>query len=72
MSRDHRLYLEDILEAAHKIEGYVGSTSFEQFSADEMRVDAVIRNLEIICEATKNLPPAPHCEKNILRLSGAK
>jgi len=29
MSRDYRLYLEDILEAAHKIDGYVGNRSFQ-------------------------------------------
>jgi uncharacterized protein with HEPN domain len=31
--------------------------SLQQFNQDEMRTDAVLRNLEIIGEATKNLPP---------------
>ncbi len=56
MSRDYKLYLEDILEAAEKIEKYLEGVSFQQLSADEMRMDAVLRNLEIIGEATKNLP----------------
>lgn len=56
MSRDYKLYLEDILDAAHKIEQYTKGLSFQQFSKDQMRVDAVLRNLEIIGEATKNLP----------------
>ena len=56
MSRDYRLYLEDILEAAQKIENYTEGLSFQQFIQDEMRLDAVLRNLEIIGEATKNLP----------------
>ena len=56
MSRDYRLYLEDILEAAQKIEGYTEGLSFQQFVQDEMRLDAVLRNIEIIGEATKNIP----------------
>jgi len=56
MSRDYRLYLEDILEAAEKIERYLEGVSFQEFSGDSMRVDAVLRNLEIIGEATKNIP----------------
>jgi len=58
MSRDYRLYLEDILEAAQKVENYIEGLTFQQFTKDEMRLDAVLRNLEIIGEATKNLPPA--------------
>ena len=57
MSRDYSLYLEDILDASGKIENYVKDVSLEQFSQDEMRIDAVLRNLEVIGEATKNLPP---------------
>ena len=56
MSQDYRLYLEDILEAVQKIESYTEGLSFQQFIQDEMRLDAVLRNLEIIGEATKNLP----------------
>lgn len=57
MSRDYKLYLADILEAIRKIESYVQGLSLQQFSEDEMRVDAVLRNIEIIGEATKNIPP---------------
>lgn len=57
MSRDYRLYLEDILEAAEKIDYYVQGITFQQLVADDMRLDAVLRNLEVIGEATKNLPP---------------
>jgi uncharacterized protein with HEPN domain len=58
MLRDYRLYLEDILEAIQKIDSYLHGISFEQFNEDNMRVDAVVRNLEIIGEATKHIPPA--------------
>jgi uncharacterized protein with HEPN domain len=58
MSRDYKLYLQDILEAVEKIESYLDGISFEQFTQDDMRRDAVLRNLEIVGEATKNLPPS--------------
>ncbi|GAB4446168.1 MAG: DUF86 domain-containing protein [Anaerolineae bacterium] len=56
MSRDYKLYLADILEAIRKIESYTQGLSLLEFNQDEMRVDAVMRNLEIIGEATKNIP----------------
>lgn len=56
MFRDYRLYLADILEAIEKIRRYTAGISFEEFCADPMRVDAVLRNLEIIGEAAKKIP----------------
>lgn len=57
MPRDYRLYLEDILRAAQSIEEYLlGVHSFDNFCADKMRVDAVLRNLEIVGEASKRVP----------------
>ena len=56
MSRDYRLYLDDILEAVTKIESYLEGVSFQEFAQDSMRVDAVLRNLEIIGEAAKGIP----------------
>jgi uncharacterized protein with HEPN domain len=53
--RDDRAYLEHILEAIAAIEGYVAGVSFERFVADRMRVDAVVRELEIIGEASTKL-----------------
>ncbi|MHC1597099.1 MAG: HepT-like ribonuclease domain-containing protein [Methermicoccaceae archaeon] len=54
--RDLRLFLMDILEAIEKIERYTSSLSFEEFAKSEMVIDAVVRNLEIIGEASKRLP----------------
>ena len=54
--RDTLLYVEDILEAIEKIKRYTEGMDFEDFVVDEKTVDAVIRNLEIIGEAVKNLP----------------
>ena len=56
MRRTTLQYLDDILEAADRIERYTKNTSFEQFSSDTMRSDAVIRNFEVIGEAVKNIP----------------
>jgi len=56
MPQDYRLYLDDILEAAEKIERYLQGVSFQEFTRDSMRVDAVLRNLEIIGEAAKSIP----------------
>lgn len=54
--RDHLLFLEDILEAIRKIEEYTEDLTFNQFCENSMAVDAVIRNFEVIGEATKNIP----------------
>jgi len=55
MKKDYRVYIDDILEALGKIERYTRGLSFEVFSQDSKTVDAVIRNFEIIGEATKRI-----------------
>ena len=57
MKKDYRMYLTDILEAVNKIEEFVGEKNFSSFLKDEMCLNAVIRKLEIIGEASKNIPP---------------
>jgi uncharacterized protein with HEPN domain len=56
MHRNYLLYLEDILTASGKILTYVGSTSYADLIKDEMRLDAIIRNFEIIGEAAGKVP----------------
>jgi uncharacterized protein with HEPN domain len=56
LSRDPELYLEDIRIACNKIIRYMKGMTFENFKADDRTYDAVIRNLEIIGEAAKNIP----------------
>ena len=53
--RADRDFLSDIQEAARRIEVYTTAMTYEVFLADTRTQDAVIRNLEIIGEATKNL-----------------
>ena len=55
MHRDPRLYLDDILEAIHKIRDYAAGMDYTAFSKDTKTQDAVIRNLEIIGEAAGRL-----------------
>jgi uncharacterized protein with HEPN domain len=57
MARDYRVSLDDILEAVRRIEVYTSGMQPAQFQSDLKTVDAVVRNLEIIGEATKNVPP---------------
>lgn len=54
--RTVRDFLSDIQEAIHRVTAYTAGVTYEAFLADTKTQDAVIRNLEIIGEATKNLP----------------
>ena len=54
--RDYQAYLADILKAIASIERYTVNLSVEQFKADVKTQDAVVRNLEVIGEATKRIP----------------
>jgi len=53
--REDAYFLADIEDSADKIVRYVCSMTFDSFCEDSKTVDAVIRNLEIIGEATKNI-----------------
>lgn len=56
MKRTYKLYLNDILEAIERIENYLKGLTFEEFSKNKLVIDAVVRNFEIIGEATKHIP----------------
>ncbi len=56
MRREPRVYVEDILESIEKIEKYTKPISEEDFYKDTQIQDAVLRRLEIIGEAVKNIP----------------
>jgi len=55
MSRDETLYLADIESACEKVLKYTRGMSYQQFTKDDLHFDAVLRNLEIIGEAAKNI-----------------
>ncbi|MEW6717139.1 MAG: DUF86 domain-containing protein [Chloroflexota bacterium] len=48
-------FLRDIREAMHRIKTYTNAMTYDCFLADIKTQDAVVRNLEIIGEATKSL-----------------
>lgn len=56
MKRDARLFLEDVLESIEKIEEYLSNVDEEKFYENTIIQDAVLRRLEIIDEAVKNIP----------------
>jgi uncharacterized protein with HEPN domain len=49
-------FLKDILENIHNAVEFIGTMTFEQFLDDKRTAFAVVRCLEIIGEATKNIP----------------
>lgn len=55
--RNYKLYLDDILQAIKKIEKYTKGLTSRKLKGKDLIVDGVVRNLEIIGEAAKNIPP---------------
>jgi len=55
MIRNDQVYLEHILQSISKIEDFTNSISKIDFESNVMIQDAVIRNIEIIGEATKKI-----------------
>ncbi|MDJ0844500.1 HepT-like ribonuclease domain-containing protein [Crocosphaera sp.] len=56
MSRDLRLYLTDILSSIQKIQDYTAQMNYDDLIEDNKTFDAVVHNLQIIGEATKQIP----------------
>ena len=56
MKRDLGLFIEDILGSINNIKEFTKELNKEKFSNDKLRQSAVIRQLEIIGEAVKNIP----------------
>ncbi|WP_246605546.1 HepT-like ribonuclease domain-containing protein [Sphaerospermopsis torques-reginae] len=53
MSRSLKLYCDDIVVSCDKIIRYTKGLDYDTFFADELRFDAVIRNLQVIGESVK-------------------
>ena len=56
MKKDYIIFLKHILDSINKIEEFTKRISKADFISSIKTQDAVIRRLEIIGEATKNLP----------------
>ncbi len=55
MKKDDTVFLKHILDAINLIEEYLKDKSYEEFKDNHMLQDAVIREIEIIGEAAKNI-----------------
>ncbi len=58
MFRNLGLYLTDIIHGIDKIQQYTSGMTYDDLLADDKTFDAVIHNLQIIGEATKQIPKA--------------
>lgn len=73
--RDDRLRVEDMLDAIRWIDAHSAGLTAEQFYLDRKTLDAVVRNLQIICEAAGHLsdevialrPAVPWAEVRAMR-----
>ena len=54
--REYGFYLKGIKLSMERIEGYLENMTYLTFKENHLVIDAVIRNLEIIGEAAKNIP----------------
>ena len=54
-SRHDRLYLYDIIECCDRVAGYVNGVREEDYQVNPMLHDALVRNIEVVGEAVKNL-----------------
>jgi uncharacterized protein with HEPN domain len=54
--RQWRLFVADIVDAITAIDSYTAGLTREQFFADRLRLDAVIKNLTVIGEAAGRMP----------------
>ena len=50
------LFLNDILKSIQKIQKYTKGKGYGDFIRSDLLVDGVVRNLEVIGEAVKNIP----------------
>ncbi len=56
MKRNYILFLEDISERIEKTTSYIDGMTYDDFVKDDKTVSACIREIEVIGEATKQIP----------------
>lgn len=55
MSRDESLFIDDIQNSCEKVLRFTKGMTYKDFVHDDLHFDAVLRNLEIIGQAVKNI-----------------
>ena len=56
--REYRDYLQDIYDAINDVAIFIEGMRYEDFLRDKKTINAVIRSIEVIGEASKQLPKA--------------
>lgn len=56
MTRNVRLYLQDILENMQDTQEFIRGMDYQQFAQDKKTFNAVLRSLQVIGEAAKHVP----------------
>jgi hypothetical protein len=56
MSRNIALYIKDILQNMREAVEFIHGMSYEQFIGDKRTLNAVLRSIEVIGEAARNVP----------------
>ncbi len=54
--RNWKIRIGDILECIQRVQRYTQGMTFHQFEEDDKTIDSVLRNLEIIGEASRHVP----------------
>ena len=54
--RNWKIRITDILESIEHITAYTEDMTLSEFQTDQKTIDSVLRNLEIIGEATRHIP----------------
>jgi uncharacterized protein with HEPN domain len=73
--RSSSLFLYDLYQSVEKIEEFTRGISFDQLMADERTKDAILRNFQVIGEASKNIAEsllAEHPEVDWSGLAGLR
>jgi len=56
MKREYGDYIEDIIRSVNDVEEFTRGMSYDDFIQDKKTIYAVIRALEVLGEAAKNIP----------------
>jgi uncharacterized protein with HEPN domain len=56
MKKDPSIFITHILECIQLVEEYTGAITIDEFLRSKQQQDAIIRRIEIIGEAIKNIP----------------
>jgi len=54
--RDYTIYVKDMVAAIESIEAFIAGMGFEEFARDDKTLSAVLRKLEVLGEASKQVP----------------